>query len=88
MSRKHTQATVRNSIAIEEKIIATKVEKNHKKMSQHSKECCNKVENLETKIFVVAKEHYVSTKDEKKENKRLLRHSVFYVASFLTYVGT
>ena len=33
-------------------------------MSQHSKECCNKVEELEAKNFVVTKENYVATKDE------------------------
>ena len=55
--RQQIIATVRNSVV-------TKVENNHKIMSQHSKECCNKVEELEEETSVVTKENYVVTKDE------------------------
>ena len=33
-------------------------------MLQHSKECCNKVEELEVEISIVTKENYVARKDE------------------------
>ena len=45
-------------------IVATKVEKNHKIMLQHRKECCNKVEELEEETSIVTKENQVTTKDE------------------------
>ena len=44
-------------------IVVTKVEKNHKKMSQHSKECCNKVEELEAEIYVATKDEEERTTD-------------------------
>ena len=47
---------MRNSVAIEEISVVTKVEKNHQSMSQHSKECCNKVEELEEETFVATKD--------------------------------
>ena len=33
-------------------------------MLQHSKECCNKVEELEVENPIATKENYVATKDE------------------------
>ena len=44
LSRQHIHAIVRNSVV-------TKVEKNHQSLSQHRKECCNKVEELEEEIM-------------------------------------
>ena len=35
-------------------------------MSQHSKECCKKVEELEEETFVTTEENYVLTNDEKE----------------------
>ena len=35
-------------------------------MLQHSKECCNKVEELDAENFVAIKENYVATKDGKE----------------------
>ena len=53
----------------------------------NSKECCNKVEELEAENFVSIKEKYVATEgeDEKIED---YRDSVFYVATFQIYVVT
>ena len=50
-------------------IIVTNIEKNHKRMTQHSKECCNKVEELEVKSSVLIKENYITTKDEDERIK-------------------
>ena len=63
MSRQQIHATMRNSVAIEEISVATKVEKNHQSMSQHSKEGCNKVEELEKKTYVVIKDEEETTED-------------------------
>ena len=60
LSRQQTHAVVRNFVATKEIIIATEIEKNHKSMSQHSKECCNKVEELEA-------ENYVATEKKMRE---------------------
>ena len=60
---------MRNSVTIEEISVATKVEKNHHILSQHRKECCNKVEELEEETFVTTKENYVVTKDEEERTK-------------------
>ena len=87
LSRQQTHATVRNSVATKEIIIATEIEKNHKSMSQHNKECCNKVEEFEVENSVATKENYVLTEDE-KERIEDCRHSLFYVAKFQTYVAT
>ena len=54
-------------------------------MSQHSKECCNKVEELETKSSVTTKENYVAIEDE-EERTEDFRDNIFYVATFQTYV--
>ena len=53
---------MRNSITTKEISVMTKVEKNHKRKLQQSKECCNKVEELE-------EETYVATKDEEERKK-------------------
>ena len=39
-------------------------------MSQHNKECCNKVEELEVENFVATKENYVTTEDEEERTKQ------------------
>ena len=46
--------------------VVTKVDKNHKRMSQQNKECCNKVEELEEETSVTTEENYVATKDEEE----------------------
>ena len=56
-------------------------------MSQHSKECCNKVEELEANNFVATKENYVMIEDEEERTKDC-RDSVFYVAIIQNYVVT
>ena len=63
---------MKNSVATKEISVATKVEKNHKRMSQHSKDRCNKVEDLEEETFVAIKD----------EEKRLedCRDKEIYVA--------
>ena len=63
----------------EEISVATKVEKNHKSMSQHSKEWYNKVEELEEETSVATKENYVVTKDE-NERPEDCRDKEIYVA--------
>ena len=60
---------MRNSIATKEIHVVTKVDKNHKRMSQYSKECCNKVEELEEETSVITEENYVVTKMKKREPK-------------------
>ena len=65
----------------------TEIEKNHKSLSQHNKECCNKVEELEAENSVTTKENYAATKDE-EERTEDYRDSVFYVVTFQTYVAT
>ena len=50
-------------------------------MSQHSKECCNKVKELEAENSIVTKEKYVVTEDE-EERIEDYRDNVFYVAHF------
>ena len=55
-------------------------------MSQHSKECCNKVEETEAESSVVTKENYVVIEDE-EERIEDYRDSVFYVATFQTHVA-
>ena len=66
LSPQQIHATVRNSVATKEISVATKVEKNHKRMSQYSTECCNKVEELE-------EETSVATKDEEERIEDLSR---------------
>ena len=66
---------MRNSIAIEEISVATKVEKNHQSMSQHSKEGCNKVEELE-------KETYVMTKDEEERTEDCHDKEIYVAIEF------
>ena len=66
MSQQQTHAVVRNSVVTKAIIVTTEIEKNHKSMSQHSKECCNKVEELEAENYVATKENYVATEDEKE----------------------
>ena len=48
-------------------------------MLQHSKECCNKVEELDVEISVVTKENHVSTKDE-KERTEFCRDTVYFMS--------
>ena len=55
----------------------TKGEKNHKRMSQHSKECCNKVEDLE-------EETSVATKDEKERTKNCHDKEIYVATEFRT----
>ena len=50
-------------------------------MSQHSKECCNKVEELKAEKFVTIKENSITTKDE-EERTEDCRDNVFYVTTF------
>ena len=50
-------------------------------MSQHSKECCNKVEELKAENFVTIKENSVTTKDE-EEIIEDFHDNVFYVMTF------
>ena len=54
---------MRNSVAIEEISVMTKVEKNHQSMLQHIKECCNKVEELEEETSIAAKDEEERTED-------------------------
>ena len=63
-----------------------RIEKNQKSMSQHRKECCNKVEEMEAESSVVTKENYVTTKDE-DERTEDCHDNIFYVATFQTYVA-
>ena len=55
-------------------------------MSQHSKECYNKVEELEVENSIATKENYVATEDE-NEKIEDCRVNVFYVVTFQTYVA-
>ena len=48
-------------------------------MSQHSKECCNKVEELEVEISVTTKENYITTKDERERIEDC--HDIVYFMS-------
>ena len=89
LSRQWIYATVRNSVATKEFSVATKVEKNHKRISQHSKECCNKVEELKEETSVATKdeeeriedccnkETYVATVFKTAENDKLCCNKVF-----------
>ena len=86
LSRQQTHAAVRNSVVTKEIIVATEIEKNHKHMSQHSKECCNKVEELKAESSIAAKENYVATEDEENITEDC-RGNIFYVATFQTYVA-
>ena len=61
-------AIVRNSVA-------KKVEKNHNIMSQHSKECCNKVEKLE-------EETSIATRDEEEGTKDCIDKEIYVVTEF------
>ena len=49
-------------------------------MSQHSKECCNKVEELEEENYVATKENYVAAK-EKDERIEDCHDKEIYVAT-------
>ena len=69
---------MRNSVTTKEIVVMIVVEKNHKSMSQHSKECCNKVEQLEVDNFFATKENYVTTKDEKMRTKDC-RNTVYFM---------
>ena len=60
-------------------IVTTRVENNNKTMSQHSKECCNKVEELVEETSIATKENYVVTKDE-EERTEDCRDKEIYVA--------
>ena len=55
-------------------------------MSQHSKKCCKKVEELGAENSITTKEKYVATKNEDKRIEDC-HDSVFYVATFQTYVA-
>ena len=75
---------MRNFVATKEIIVVTKVEKNHKIMLQHSKECCNKVEELEEETSVVTKGNYVATKDEEERIKDCRNKENYVVTEFRT----
>ena len=49
----------------------TKIKKNHKSMSEHRKECCNKVEELEVESFVVTKKTISRQKMKMREQKTI-----------------
>ena len=66
---------MRNSIAKKEISVSIKVEKSHKRMLQHSKEFCNKVEELE-------KETSISTKDEEKITEDYRGKKIYVVIEF------
>ena len=51
-------------------------------MSQHSKECCNKVEELEEETFVAIKENYVATKDEENRIEDWCDKEIYVVTEF------
>ena len=55
--------------------VTTKVDKNHQSMSQHSKECCNKVEELE-------EENYVTTKDEEERTEDCHDKEIYVATEF------
>ena len=55
-------------------------------MSQYSQECCNKVEELKADNSIATKFSFVETEDE-EERIECYRDSVFYVATFQTYVA-
>ena len=55
-------------------------------MSQHRKECCNKVEEMKVESFIATKENYVATEDL-EERTEDCHDSIFYVATFQTYVA-
>ena len=54
-------------------------------MSQHSKECCNKYEELKAESSVKTKGNYVTIEDE-DERIEDCHDNVFYVVTFQTYV--
>ena len=64
--------------------LVTKVEKNHKRMSQHSKGCCNKVEELEEETFFMKKENYVTTKEEEERTKDCSDKKIYVMTEFRT----
>ena len=75
---------MRNSVSTKEIRFATKVEKNHKRMSQYNKECCNKVEELEEETSVTKKENYVQTKDEEDKTKDCRNKEIYVATEFRT----
>ena len=58
-------------------IIATEVEKNHKIISQLSKECCNKVEELDEETLSQQKKTMSRQKMKKKEQKIVAKKKVY-----------
>ena len=61
-----SSASQQDSVATKEISVMTKVEKNHQIMSQHIKECYNKVEELEEETSVAIKENYVTKKNMRR----------------------
>ena len=60
----------------------TKVKKNHQIMSQHSKECWNKVGDLEEETSIAKKENYVMTKDENERTEDCRNKKIYIVTEF------
>ena len=74
LSQQHIHVTIRNSVTTEEISFTTNV-KNHQSMSQHSKECCNKVEEME-------EENYVATKDEERRTEDCRDKEIYVSTEF------
>ena len=51
-------------------------------MSQYSKECCNKVEELEKETSVATKENYVLTKDEEERTEDCRDKEIYVVTDW------
>ena len=79
---------MRNSIATKEIIVAIKVEKNHEKY------VASKKKNLATKLkswrqkFLSRQNKTMSQQKDEEEITEDYRDSVFFVATFLTFVAT
>ena len=77
-----SSASQQDSVATKEISVMTKVEKNHQSMSQHIKECYNKVEELEEETSVATKENYVTTKYEDERIEDCLDKEIYVATEF------
>ena len=59
--RQQIHATARNTIETKKSLSRHKLRITTERMSQHSRDCCNKVEGLKEEIFVVTKDNHVPT---------------------------
>ena len=61
MSRQQFHATGRNAVATKNSLLRHKLRITTERMSQHSRDYCNKVEELEEEISIVTKGNHVAT---------------------------